>query len=194
MPRPLPLLPLDLGRVYRTRDLARWTRNPTRLAVRLVEHGALRRLGHGLYMRPRPSRFGAVPPRDEDLLRAFLRDTPFVVTGPPAWNALGLGSTALHADTLVYNTKRSGTFQLGGRTFRLRRVAFPENPPAEWFVVDLLQHAGEAAVSRQAVVEAVERSLDAGNLDANRLRAVAERYAHKSVRTLLDTMLAARAS
>ena len=121
-------------------------------------------------------------------------DAPFVVTGPPAWNALGLGATALHADTLVYDTKRSGTFHLGGRTFRLRRVAFPENPPAEWFVVDLLQHAGEAAVSRQAVVEAVERSLDAGNLDANRLRAVAERYAHKSVRTLLDTMLAARAS
>ena len=148
MPRPLPLLPLDPGQVYRTRDLARWSRNPTRLAARLVERGSLRRLGWGLYMRPRASRFGDVPPSDEDLLRAFLVDAPFVVTGPPAWNALSLGATALHADTLVYNTKRSGAFRLGGRTFRLRRVAFPENPPAEWFVVDLLQHADEAGVSR----------------------------------------------
>ena len=190
MPRPLPLLPLDPGRVYRTRDLAQWTRNPTRLAARLVERGALRRLGHGLYMRPRTSSFGDVPPSDEDLLRAFLGDAPFVVTGPPAWNALGLGATALHPDTLAYNTKRSGTVILGGRTFRLRRVAFPENPPAEWFVVDLLQHAGEAGVSRAEVVQAVDRALAAGRLDTHRLRLMAERYARRSIRALLEPLLA----
>ena len=193
MPRPLPLLPLHAGRVYRTRDLGRWTRNPTRLAVRLVEHGALCRLGHGLYMRPRASRFGAVPPSDVDLLRAFLGDSPFVVTGPPAWNALGLGSTAVHADTLVYNTKQSGTFQLGGRTFRLRRVAFPANPPPEWFVVDLLQHADEAGVSRREVAQRVTRAAAAGRFDAARLRDMAERYARKSVRVLLEPLLAASA-
>lgn len=194
MPRPLPLLPLDPGRVYRTRDLAQWTRNPTRLAARLVERGALRRLGHGLYMRPRTSSFGDVPPSDEDLLRAFLDDAPFVVTGPPAWNALGLGATALHPDTLAYNTKRSGTFLLGERTFRLRRVAFPENPPAEWFVVDLLRHAGEAGVSRSDVVEAVKRALAADRLDAGCLRTMAERYTRRSFRTSLDAMLAAHTS
>ncbi len=194
MPRPLPLLPLDLGRVYRTQDLARWTRNPTRLAARLVERGNLRRLRRGLYMRPHASRFGDVPPSDEDLLRAFLGDAPFVITGPPAWNALGLGATALHADTLVYNTKRSGAFRLGGRGFRLRRVAFPEQPPKEWFVVDLLQHCGEAGVARREGGGAVERPLAAGRLDANRLRAMAERYARRSVRALLDTTLAAHAS
>lgn len=193
MPRPLPLLPLDPGRVYRTRDLERWSRNPTRLAARLVERGTLRRLGHGLYMRPRASSFGYVPPADEDLLRAFLGDAPFVITGPPAWNALGLGATALHADTLVYNTKRSGTFTLGGRTFRLRRVAFPENPPAEWFVVDLLKHAGEAGVSREELVQAVERALSAARLDTDRVRLMAERYARRSVRVLLEPLLAAPA-
>jgi len=194
MPRPLPVLPLDPGRVYRTRDLSRWARNPTRLAGRLVETGVLRRLGHGLYTQPRASRFGAVPPSDEDLLRAFLGNTLFVVTGPPAWNALGLGATALYADTLAYNTKRSGAFQLGGRSFRLRRVAFPAHPPKEWFVVDLLQHAAEAGVSRQEVMKAVGRSLAAGRLDAGRLRAMAERYGRKSVRALLDWALEAHAS
>jgi hypothetical protein len=194
MPRPLPLLPLDPGRVYRTRDLARWSSNPTRLAARLVESGLLHRLRHGLYTKPRSSRFGEVPPSDVDLLRAFLGDTPFVVTGPPAWNALGLGATAVHADTLVYNTKRSGTFRLGGRNFRLRRVAFPEKPPKEWFAVDLLQHAGEAGVSRRYVAERVERALAAGRLDGGRLRAMARRYARSSVRALLDPLLAAHAS
>jgi len=145
-------------------------------------------------MRARVSRFGTVPPSDEELLRAFLGGTPFAVTGPPAWNALGLGATAVHADTLVYNTKRSGTLELGGRSFRLRRVAFPEHPPTEWFVVDLLNHAGEASVSRGEVVEAVGRALATGRLDAKRLRAIADRYARRSIRVLLDTMLAAHAS
>ena len=46
-----------------------------------------------------------------------------------------------------YNTKRSRTFTFGNRRFVLRRVAFPENPPAEWFVVDLFEHAHQAAAS-----------------------------------------------
>ncbi len=190
MPRPLPVLPLHPGRVYRTRDLGRWSSNPTRLAASLVRRGTLSRLGHGLYAQPRTGRFGAVPPTDEDLLRAFLGGAPFVVTGPSAWNALGLGATAVHADTLVYNTKRSGTFHLGGRAFRLRRVAFPESPPAEWFVVDLLQHADEAGVSRREVAERVGRAVASGRFDAARLRDMAERYARKSLRALLGPLLA----
>ena len=193
MPRPLPVLPLDAGRVYRTAEFGRWTRNPTRLAARLAERGTLRRLGHGLYLRPHSSHFGDVPPSDEALLRAFLGDAPFVVTGPPAWNALGLGATAVHADTLVYNTKRSGTFVLGGRTFRLRRVAFPECPPAEWFVVDLLEHANAAGVSRVDVVGALGRALAAGRFDAERLRALTGRYAGQAVQTMLEPLLAAPA-
>ena len=62
-------------------------------------------------------------------MRAFLAGSPFVITGPCVWNALGLGTTAVHADTLVYNTKRSRTFELGGRSFRLRRVAFVKARP-----------------------------------------------------------------
>lgn len=74
-------------------------------------------------------------------MHGFLEGSPFVFTGSEHWNALGLGTTAVFAAPLVYNTKRSGTFQFGGRKFVLRRIAFPENPPPEWFVVDLLEHA-----------------------------------------------------
>lgn len=194
VPRPLPLLPLTPGQVLRTRDLKPWARNPARLAARLVQKGDLLRLAHGLYTTPSKSRFGQVPPGDEETLSAFLGGTPFVVTGPPAWNALGLGTTALHSDTLVYNTKRSGTFLLGGRRFRLRRTAFPEHPPREWFAVDLLQHADEAGASRQELAANLERALEVGQLDAKRLRAVAERYARRSVRAMLEPLVAAGAS
>jgi hypothetical protein len=158
--------------------------------MRLAQRGVLRRLGHGLYTQPRSGRFGEVPPSDEELLRAFLGDTPFVTTGPPGWNALGLGATALHANTLVYNTKRSGTFRLGGRSFRLRRVAFPESPPREWFVVDLLNHADEAGVSRRVVIQRAAQAGAEGRLDAGRLQSMAEQYGRRSVRRLLDAALA----
>lgn len=190
MARPAPTLPLRRGRVYRTRDLARWSANPTRLAHRLVDRGLLRRLAHGLYVHPEVGRFGPVPPTDGEVLRALLVGAPFVITGPEAWNALGLGATAMHADTLVYNTKRSGTFELSGRRFRLRRVAFPRNPPKEWFVVDLLQHAAEAGVSRREVVDAVTAAVEAGRLDAERLGAMSDRFASRSVQVLLEHALA----
>ncbi len=190
MTRTATLPPLKAGRAYRTRELAQWSANPTRLAKRLVAQGVLRQVAHGLYARPQWSRFGSVPPTDEQLLRAFLQCSPFVVTGPERWNALGLGSTAMYAGTLVYNTKRSGTFRLGGRPFVLRRVAFPTNAPAEWFVVDLLQHAGEAGVSRREVAAELDAAVAAGRFDRKRLGQMAERYATKAVQSLVHSALA----
>jgi len=102
------------GRVYRTRDLARWTQSPARLAQRLVGEGALQRISRGLYYAPVASRFGPVPAPDEVILRAVLGGAPFLISGPPRWNALGLGSTAMFATTLVYNSRRNGEFVLGG--------------------------------------------------------------------------------
>ncbi len=144
------------GRAYRTRDLRPWSANPTRLARRLVDEGKLREAAHGLYYAPLLTRFGPAPASSEELLRAFLGGERFLVTGPPFWNALGLGSTAMFAVTLVYNTRRSGEFQLGGRRFLLRRVYFPENPSAEWFIVDLLQHHDMAGAGLTAVTDSID--------------------------------------
>ena len=110
-----------------------WTKNAPRFAKRLERSGVLQRLGHGLFVHPRVGRFGLVPPSDQELLRRFLDDTPFVVTGPEKWNALRLGTTAVFAATRVYNTKRTGTFKLGGRVFDpSHRIAFPRvtHPPS----------------------------------------------------------------
>jgi hypothetical protein len=124
-------------------------------------------------------------------MRAFLDGSAFVFTGSERWNALGLGSTAVFATPLVYNTKRSGTFELGGRRFLLRRVAFPANPPAEWFVVDLLENAEQAGASVTEIAAALSRALGRGGFDRERLHQLAHKYASKTTAALIDAALKA---
>lgn len=181
---------LEPGRAYRTRDLRPWSANPTRLARRLVDEGKLREAAHGLYYAPRPTRFGPAPAPDEELLRAFLCGEPFLVTGPPHWNALGLGSTAMFAVKLVYNLSRSGEFELDRRRFLLRRVYFPENPSAEWFIVDLLQHHDMAGVGLSELREGLVATLRSGRWDRARLREMAETYGTKATLAVVKQALA----
>ena len=93
--------PLRPGQVLRTKALSAWSANPVRLAQRLVREGRLQKLGQGLFVVPKASRFGNVPPDLHTVLTAFLEGAPFVPTGPPAWNSLGLGATAMWAHSLV---------------------------------------------------------------------------------------------
>lgn len=182
---------LEPGRAYRTRDLRPWSANPTRLARRLVDEGKLREAAHGLYYAPRPTRFGPAPAPDEELLRAFLCGEPFLVTGPPHWNALDLGSTAMFAVKLVYNLSRSGEFELDRRRFLLRRVYFPENPCAEWFIVDLLQHHDMAGVGLSELGEGLVATLRSGRWDRARLREMAETYGTKATLAVVNQALLA---
>lgn len=181
------------GRVYRTRELAQWSANAPRLARRLVRDGQLVQLAHGLFAAPTRSRFGEVPPTDEALLRAFLDGEPFVFTGPERWNALGLGTTAVFATPLVYNTKRSGRFTFGGRQFLLRRVAFPETPSPEWFVVDLFENAEQAAAAREELRGALAAALRAGKFDRGKLASMATRYGSRRTQALVKAALGASA-
>lgn len=187
-----PALPqLEPGRVYRTRDFAAWCANAPRLAKRLVREGALVPLAHGLFAVPKRSRFGVLPPSDEELMRAFLGGAPFVFTGPDRWNSLGLGATAVFAMPLVYNTKRSGTFEFGGRRFVLRRDAFPASPPPEWFVVDLLEHADQAGASRADLTTALGRALARGAFDRDRLGEMARQYGTRATQSLVRNAMGA---
>ena len=193
---PAPATPtIEPGRVLRTRDLGRWGTNPARLGKRLVREGTLERRGHGIYTRPKTGRFGRVPPDEASVLRAFLDGSPFVITGSDRWNALGLGATAVLAVTLVYNTKRSGRFVLGGRPYILRRVRFPLPPPTEWFVVDLIEHADMAGATRSDLERALGAALAARRFDAAELREAAAEYGTRATRALVDrAMTAARSA
>lgn len=177
---------LSPGQVLRTKELSAWSANPVRLAQRLVRDGQLQKLGQGLFAVPKRGRFGAVPPDLPTLLGAFLEGSPFVMTGPPAWNSLGLGSTALWSHSLVYNTKRSGDFMLGNQRVRFRRVRFPEQPPREWFAVDLLESRASAGLALEAFKPRLVEALREGRLDPLRLRAMAAEYATAVHRRLLE--------
>jgi hypothetical protein len=185
---------LEPGRAYRTRDLLPWGANPTRLARRLVREGKLREAAHGLFYAPVESRFGPAPAPEGEILRAFFKGSPFVVTGPPKWNALGLGSTAMFAATLVYNTRRTGDFTFDGRRFLLRRVRFPESPPPEWFVVDLLQHHEMAGVSLSELEERLVATLREGRWNRDLLHEMAATYGTKATLAFVERSLDAAGS
>ena len=177
------------GRLYRTRDLRRWSANPTRLAKRFVREDKLRQAAHGLFYVPVPSRFGAAPPSETEVLRAFFAGSPFLISGPPKWNALGLGATAMFAATLVYNTKRTGEFTFDRRRYLMRRVLFPENPVPEYFVVDLLQQHDIAGVSLAELERGLVATLKDGRWKRDALLDMAERYGTKATLALVDRAL-----
>lgn len=173
------------GRVFRTRELTAWSTNPTRLVKRWVGEGACLRLGNGLYAVPKPTEFGPAPPASGDLLRAFLGGDPFVVTGPPIWNALRLGGTQLFALPLIYNRKRSGIFRFGGSAFRLRRVRFPYPPCPEWFAVDLLENLGPMCLDAMEAERNLAARLREGALDSERLRTMSMDYGTKATQGIV---------
>ena len=180
---------LQPGRVYRTYELRHWGSNPTRLARRLVQEGKLYEAAHGLYYVPTPSRFGLVPPSDEELLRAFLGGSPFLLTGPPYWNALGLGATALFAVTLVYNTRRTGKFMLAGRYYLLRRVCFPARPFAEWYIIDLLENHEMAGIALSDLRQGLLTTLRQGLWNCERLCEMANTYGTRATQVLVEDVL-----
>lgn len=186
-------LELDPGRVYRTRDFSATDRNSARKAKALVEIGLLKKVGPGLYLHPKPSRFGPVPASENELMRAFLADSPFIFTGPSRWNSLRLGTTGVEAVSLVYNTKRSGRFELGGRSFLLKRVLFPLEPSPEWYVVDLLENCKEASADPESVLQALKMALPFGRFSRVKLSEMAGRYGSKRTCLALAKILAAQA-
>jgi len=181
---------LEPGRAYRTQDLRRFSANPARLAKRLVRQGKLRKASHGLFYAPKASRFGKAPASEQEILCGFLGpDSPFVITGPPKWNALGLGATAMFSSTLAYNHKRTGEFTFDGRRFVLRRVLFPYDPPPEWFVIDLIQHHDMAGVSLSELSDRLVATLRQRRWDRERLRHMAKGYGTKATLALIDECL-----
>ncbi len=167
---------LTPGRIYRTAEFERWTSNPTRAAEQLVALGKLRKLRHGLYYFPLRSKWGPVPPEREEVLRVVLKDTPFVVTGSGRWNALGLGSTAVFATPLVYNSKLSSEQRIGPFRFAFRRVRFPRNPSAEWFVIDLIQNRRMAGLDVDTLATTLRSAVKDKRFDAALLTRMAAEF------------------
>lgn len=183
--------PLTPNQVYRTRELRAFTANPTRWAKRLVAQGVLQQAAHGLYYLPRMSRWGPSSPDTLELLRAFLGDDDFLITGSLIWNALDLGITGMLAVELVYTPHRTGEFPLNGRRYWMRRVSFPRPAPLEWFVVDAFRNYKMVGADPNLMEKLLKRHLQTGRFDAGILGQMAVRYGDAASRERIFRALAA---
>jgi len=149
---------LHQGQVYRRRELTEWSFSIDRHLKELLDQGVLQKMSQGLYYCPKSVSFGEVPPRDEDLVQAFLKSNDFLLTSYNYYNDLGVGTTQLYNHRLIYNYKRHGNFKLGGKIFRFRQKhKFPKMLSREFLLVDLLNNINELAEEKESVLEAVMR-------------------------------------
>lgn len=146
------------GQVYRRADLVAWSNAVDRHLKQLLDEGVLTKLAGGLYHYPKRTSFGAAPADDAILIEAFLRDHRFLLTTPNAYNVLGVGSTQLYSETVVYNHKRHGRFKLGRREFDFRvKPHFPSSLSEEFLLVDMVDNLERLAEHGPSMLEAVRK-------------------------------------
>jgi len=177
------------GQVYRRADLLPWSNAVDRHLKQLVERGTLTKLAGGLYYYPKQTSFGAAPADDEKLVEAFLKDHRFLLTSPNAYNALGVGSTQLYNETVVYNHKRHGRFELGGREYDFRmKPHFPSQLSEEFLLVDLVDNLDRLAERKPSLLESVKKR--ASQLDAEVLARAVREYGGVKARKFFQPLLA----
>jgi hypothetical protein len=147
---------LKQGHVYRREDMSEWSNAIDRHLDKLVEGQILEKVAQGLYYVPTTSAFGKVPPDEDVLVRAFLKDDRFLLVSPNSYNSLGVGTTQLYNKKVVYNHKRHGTFRLGNREFEFqRKFAFPAKLTVEFLLVDLVNNLDELAEDREQLLDKI---------------------------------------
>ena len=176
---------LKPGQAYRRADLARWSTSVDRHIKQLVESGVLKKLSGGLYTCPKVTAFGPAPAGDKDIVSAFLKDHRFLLASPNAYNSLGVGTTQLYDRTVVYNHKRHGEFQLGGRKYAFRvKPRFPKSLTTEFLLVDLVNNLDQIVETKDEVLKRVmERAVAA---DKPRLRRAVREYGNEKTKRLFE--------
>lgn len=179
---------LQPGRLYRRMDLAHLSKSVDRHIKQLVFMGKLRKLAQGLYYLPKQSKFGPLPPTDDQVVRVILRDNKFLVFSPSSYNSVGLGTTQLYNITLVYNHKRNGVFKFGNRQFHFRvKPRFPKKLTPEFLYVDLLNNLDELAEDRDAVLSQAHTKYL--SLNQSRLHKALDRYGNMSTRKRVQSWM-----
>jgi len=181
---------LKPGAVYRREDLARYSNAIDRHLKQLVESNVLTKLRGGLYAYPKETAFGPAPASDDTLVEAFLKDKRFLLASPNAYNSLGVGTTQLYDQTVVYNGKRHGAFQLGGRKFTFRmKPHFPKSLNREFLLVDLVNNLDQLAEAKSEVLDRVKERASA--FDGRRLRRAVRDYGNVRTRKFFAPLLQA---
>lgn len=164
------------GQVYRRDMLLSYSKAVDRDLGTLVEKGFIRKLAGGLYYKPTMSEFGALPPKDDNLVSSFLRDKKFLLYSWNQYNSLGVGLTQLYNRMVVLNRKRHGFFKLGNKEFDFRRSnkGFPSKITPEFLLVDLVNNLGELAEDTSLVKQNIHNLLN--KFDKEKLLKLAKSY------------------
>lgn len=174
------------GHVYRRDMLLPYSKALDRDLDMLVEKGLLRKVAAGLYYKPAMSELGTLPPKDDNLVRVFLRDNHFLLYSLNQYNSLGVGLTQLYNRVIVLNRKRHGVFRLGNKEFDFRRPGkgFPRKVTPEFLLVDLVDNLAELAEDTSLVKENVRKNL--ANFDRDKLLHLAREYGKVSTRKFFE--------
>lgn len=176
------------GQAYRRKDLARWSNAVDRHVRQLVDEGRLEKVSPGVYMTSRKTRFGAAPAKPEKLVETFLGDDRFLMVSPNAFNGLGVGTTQLHDEPVVYNRKRHGKFKLDGRVYDFRmRSSVPKQLSKEVLLVALLHNLDRLPEDKSVVLpRALERAKE---MDRARLARAVQDFGSARAKRLLAPIL-----
>ena len=143
---------LRAGQVYRRADLVGLSTSIDRHLRQLVDEGVLKKLRGGIYYKPRKSVFGDVPPEEQKVLARFLKSDDFLVMSLNSYNALGLGTTQLYNEQLVYNHKRDGRVEMNGQKyFFMKGRKYPKKVNKAFLLVDLVNNIDLLAEDREAL-------------------------------------------
>lgn len=179
---------LKTGKVYRRADLLPYTTAPDRHLAALVSDGSLTKVSQGVYYVSRTTDFGTPPPDDKTLVKSFLKDNRFLILSPNMYNMLGVGTTQLYNDRVVYNHKRHGLFELGGLKFRFhRKQDFPAVLTKEFLLVDLVSNLKVLAEDENTLLQNVKRK--AAKMDASKLGKVVDKYGSIKARKFFAPLL-----
>ncbi len=179
---------LRRGQVYRRSDLEPWSNAVDRHLKQLVSEGTLQKISQGVYYYPKETVFGAAPPEESALVRTFLKDDDFLITSPNAYNALDVGTTQLYNKRVVYNHKRHGAFELGGRNFFFHmKPKFPKKLSLEFLLVDLVNNLDTLAEDKGAVLRKAKEK--AGQLDLAKLKRAVSSYGGVRAKKVFSSIL-----
>lgn len=180
---------LKRGEVYRRDDLNQWSKSVDRHLDALLMDGTLEKLSQGLYYYPYQTAFGKTPPKEEVLVRSFLKDDRFLVTSLNAFNSLGLGTTQLYNTRTVYNHKRHGEFELGNRKFLFFiKPHFPKKVTDEFLLVDLVSNLGKLAEDTEEILKNLPKKLQTMNI--KKLKTAVQAYGNVKAKKILLPLIA----
>jgi hypothetical protein len=178
---------LTPGQVYRRADLAQWSNAVDRHLKQLVRDGTLQKVSQGVYACLKKTSFGKAAPEDSKLVEAFLKTDDFLLFSLNAYNALGVGTTQLYNEQVVYNRKRHGKFKLGNRTFSFQvKPYFPKEVTKEFLLVDLVNNVNKLAEDQDVVLARMRQV--AANMNSSSLKSAVQLYGGVRARKLFAAL------